>query len=106
MRTSGILRRHRLPVWPKGSPDEIHGETEFEISTNFVAMLRRREGASGPQIAEAMGWASHTVRGFLAGLATKGIQVDFLDMSARSVRTSNAPRAATPSTASPMRPGN
>jgi hypothetical protein len=34
-------------------------------------MLRRREGASGPQIAEAMGWASHTVRGFLAGLAKR-----------------------------------
>jgi hypothetical protein len=44
-----------------------------------LAMLRRNEGASGPQIAEAMGWASHTVRGFLAGLAKKGIQVDVLE---------------------------
>jgi predicted ArsR family transcriptional regulator len=44
-----------------------------------LAMLRRREGASGPQIAEAMGWASHTVRGFLAGLAKKGIQVEVLE---------------------------
>jgi hypothetical protein len=42
-------------------------------------MLRRDEGASGPQIAEAMGWASHTVRGFLAGLAKKGIKVDILE---------------------------
>ena len=42
-------------------------------------MLRRREGASGPQIAEATGWAPHTVRGFLAGLARKGIKVDVLD---------------------------
>ena len=38
-------------------------------------MLRRNEAASGPQIAKTMGWASHTVRGFLAGLAKKGIQV-------------------------------
>jgi hypothetical protein len=43
-----------------------------------LAMLRRDEGASGPQIADAMGWAPHTVRGFLAGLAKKGIKVDVL----------------------------
>ena len=42
-------------------------------------MLRRDEGASGPQIAHAMGWAPHTVRGFLAGLAKKGIAVKVLD---------------------------
>jgi hypothetical protein len=44
-----------------------------------LAMLGRDEGASGPQIAEAMGWAPHTVRGFLAGLAKKGITVDVLE---------------------------
>jgi hypothetical protein len=44
-----------------------------------LAMLRRDEGASGPQIAEAMGWAPHTVRGFLAGLAKKGIVVEVLE---------------------------
>ena len=42
-------------------------------------MLRRKEGASGPHIAEAMGWASHTVRGFLAGPAKKGIKVEVLE---------------------------
>jgi hypothetical protein len=44
-----------------------------------LAMLTRDEGASGPQIAEAMGWAPHTVRGFLASLAKKGVQVDVLE---------------------------
>jgi hypothetical protein len=44
-----------------------------------IAMLRRHEGASGPQIAEAMGWAPHTVRGFLAGLPRKGIAVKILE---------------------------
>ena len=38
-------------------------------------MLRREEGASGPQVVEATGWASHTVRGFLAGLKKKGVIV-------------------------------
>jgi hypothetical protein len=42
-------------------------------------MLRRVDGASGPQIAEAMGWAPHTVRGFLAGLAKKGIALEVLE---------------------------
>ena len=42
-------------------------------------MLRRGEGASGLQIAEAMGWAPHTVRGFLAGLAKKGMNLHVLE---------------------------
>jgi Protein of unknown function (DUF3489) len=44
-----------------------------------LAMLTRDEGASGPQIAKAMGWAPHTVRGFLASLAKKGFKVDVLE---------------------------
>jgi hypothetical protein len=44
-----------------------------------LTMLRRTEGATVLQIAEATGWASHTVRGFLAGLKKKGIQVATLD---------------------------
>jgi hypothetical protein len=42
-------------------------------------MLARDEGASGPQIAEAMGWAPHTVRGFLVGLSERGIAVEALE---------------------------
>ena len=44
-----------------------------------LALLRRPEGASGPAIAEATGWAPHTVRGFLAGLAKKGLRIEVLD---------------------------
>src|SRR4051794_14308195 len=44
-----------------------------------LALLRRPEGASGPAMVEATGWAPHTVRGFLAGLAKKGITVTVLD---------------------------
>jgi hypothetical protein len=43
------------------------------------AMLARDEGANGPQRAEAMGWALHTVRGFLADPARKGIKVEVLE---------------------------
>ena len=44
-----------------------------------LALLRRAEGATVAQIAEATGWASHTVRGFLAGLKKKGTKVETLE---------------------------
>jgi hypothetical protein len=47
-------------------------------------MLGRDEGATRPAIGKAMGWAPHTVRGSLAGLAKK-IEVEVLER-ARQVR--------------------
>ena len=44
-----------------------------------LTLLRRAEGATIAQIAEATAWQSHTVRGFLAGLKKKGIQVEVLE---------------------------
>jgi hypothetical protein len=44
-----------------------------------LAMLRRPEGATVAQIADATGWAQHTVRGFFAGLKKKGTTVEVLE---------------------------
>jgi len=44
-----------------------------------LALLRRPEGATVAQIAETTAWQTHTVRGFLAGLKKKGIQVEVLE---------------------------
>ncbi len=44
-----------------------------------LALLLRPEGASGPALIEATGWAPHTVRGFLAGLTRKGLAVTVLE---------------------------
>ena len=44
-----------------------------------LTMLRRPEGATVAQIAEATGWAAHTVRGFFAGLKKKGHAVQVLE---------------------------
>jgi hypothetical protein len=41
-----------------------------------LTMLRRPEGATVAQIADAMGWTQHTVRGFFAGLKKKGHTVE------------------------------
>ena len=43
----------------------------------MLALLRRPEGASVAQIAEATGWQAHTVRGFFAGLKKRqGLAVE------------------------------
>jgi len=42
-------------------------------------MLRRPEGATVAQIAEATGSAPHTVRGFFAGLKKWGVAVAVLE---------------------------
>ncbi len=44
-----------------------------------LTLLRRPEGATVAQISEITAWQTHTVRGFLAGLKKKGIQVEVLE---------------------------
>ncbi len=44
-----------------------------------LTLLRREEGATIAQVIEATGWAQHTVRGFPAGLKTKGLAVKVLE---------------------------
>ena len=44
-----------------------------------LALLRRPEGATVAQVAEATGWAVHTVRGFLAGLNKAGTSATVLE---------------------------
>jgi hypothetical protein len=64
------------PASEPGAPRKPREGTKQEA---VLTMLRREEGATVAQIAEATGWASHTVRGFLAGLKKKGIQVTTLE---------------------------
>ena len=60
-------------------PGAPRGPREGTKRERVLALLRRPEGASGPQLIEATGWAPHTVRGFLAGLQRKGIAVTVLE---------------------------
>ena len=65
----------RAPREP-GAPRKSREGTKQEL---VLAMLRRAEGATVAQIADATGWAQHTVRGFFAGLKKKGHVVEVLE---------------------------
>ena len=62
----------RTPREP-GTPRKPREGTKQE---QVLAMLRRPEGATIAQIAEATGWVPNTVRGFFAGLKKKGHAVE------------------------------
>ena len=56
-----------------GKPDRTPRKPrEGTKQEQVLAMLRRPEGATVARIAEATGWAQHTVRGFSAGLKKEG----------------------------------
>ena len=59
-----------------GAPRKPREGTKRE---QVLGMLRRPEGATVAQIAEATGWAPHTVRGFFAGLKKGGVEVAALE---------------------------
>jgi hypothetical protein len=62
----------RAPHEPGATRKPREGTKQEQVLT----MLRRPEGATVVQIAEATGWAQHTVRGFFAGLKKKGHAVE------------------------------
>jgi hypothetical protein len=71
-----LLAKPVRPARGPGAPRAPRAGTKQE---KVLAMLRRPEGASVAQIAEATGWATHTVRGFFAGLKKKGVAVAVLE---------------------------
>jgi len=69
-------KTHRAPRDPAAPRRPREGTKQEQV----LAMLRRPEGATVAQIAEATGWAPHTVRGFFAGLKKRqGIAVAVLE---------------------------
>jgi len=56
-----------------------YAEAQLRGEINITNMHFLPKPFSVAQIAEATDWASHTVRGFLAGLKKRGIQVEVLE---------------------------
>ncbi|MCA3360077.1 MAG: DUF3489 domain-containing protein [Roseomonas sp.] len=74
MLRSALIRRGTRAT---GAPRKPREGTKQEV---VLAMLRRPEGATVAQIAEATGWAQHTVRGFFARLKKRqGITVEIAE---------------------------
>ena len=67
--------RAALASKPARHPGAARKPREGTKQEAVLAMLRRPEGATVAQIAAAMNWEQHTVRGFFAGLKRKGITV-------------------------------
>jgi len=67
------------PARAPREPGELRKPREGTKKELVLAMLRRAEGATVAQIADATGWAQHTVRGFFAGLKKKGYVVEVRD---------------------------
>ena len=59
-----------------GTPRQPRPDTKRAL---VLALLGRPEGATIAHVATATGWATHTVRGFFAGLNKAGISVDVLE---------------------------
>ena len=74
-----VALRAALAAKPGRPAREPGAPREGTKQQAVLALLRREDGATVAQIAEATGWASHTVRGFLAGLKKKGIEVTTLE---------------------------
>lgn len=73
---AAMATRPGRPAREPGAPRMPREGTKQEA---VLAMLRREEGATTAQIAEATGWASHTIRGFLSIQKKKGVKIDILD---------------------------
>ena len=71
--------RSLLTAKPAREPGSARTPRQGTKQAAVLALLRRPEGASGPHLQEATGWAPHTVRGFLAGLGRKGMAVTVLE---------------------------
>ena len=70
------LMSQRLTGPVSGGPRQPRRDTKRAL---VLGLLRRLEGATVAQVAEATGWARHTVHGFFAGLKKSGISVKVLE---------------------------
>ena len=64
---------------PTGKPKQApHRKREGTKQATLIDMLRRKQGATIAQIAEATGWQNHTIRGAIAGALKKKLGLTVL----------------------------
>ena len=92
LRAVAALKLPEAEKPPATTPRQPRAGTKQET---ILALLRRPEGATIAEIAEATGgWMQHTVRGFLAGLKKKGITVNSQKPAGATERSYHLPACA------------
>ena len=75
----GAMRAALTPARPKRSSSAAPRQPRPNTKrAQVLALLRRADGATVAQVVEATGWATHTVRGFLAAVKKTGIPIEVL----------------------------
>ena len=74
----------KLPSTPvvskEASREELH--TRVTKRDQILMLLRRRDGATIPEIMQVSGWQQHSVRGFLAGTVKKKMSLALVSSKA------------------------
>ena len=71
VKTMIAMREHASKAAAKRPPTQRAGTKQVQI----IAMLKRPEGATVPEIVEATKWQSHTVRGSISGALKKKLSL-------------------------------
>ena len=77
-RTSKKAARTKGATKPKAATKTASAPRAESKQSQLIAMLRQPDGATIVEIAKALGWLPHTVRGAIAGALKKklGLHVD------------------------------
>jgi Protein of unknown function (DUF3489) len=66
-RAQNVKTKSQTSEIGKFSAAAVAATRESNKAATIVALLRSKRGATIPELMEATGWQSHSVRGFLAG---------------------------------------
>jgi len=70
------LKLNKRSKEPKAEKPKPNGPREGSKQAQLIAMLRRAKGATIVEVAEALSWQPHTVRGAIAGALKKRLGLD------------------------------
>ena len=73
---SSQAKPNKHPKAPRTKESKSAGPREGSKQAKLIAMLRRAKGATIEEIAEALEWQPHTVRGAIAGALKKRLGLD------------------------------
>lgn len=76
MKTRSKKSKTQAPKSPKSKEQKTAGTREGSKQAQLIAMLGNAKGATINEIAEALSWQPHTVRGAIAGALKKKLGLE------------------------------